>query len=156
MVFIERFIKICMILALLALGALLFRRFAPEARASQCTISPTLTVQEKNSLDQRLAAALPPFAPTVTSSFDGIPRLANINTTIPNRPRVDVRTYEVQLGDNLFAIADKFGLKPETVLWGNFDILQDNPQTLSPGQELNILPVDGVYYQWAEGIYSRP
>jgi murein DD-endopeptidase MepM/ murein hydrolase activator NlpD len=86
-----------------------------------------------------------------TASSNGIPRLANIKTIIPNRPQVDVRTYEVQQGDNLFFIADKYGLKPETVLWGNYDILRDNPQTLSPGQELNILPVDGVYYQWAEG-----
>jgi hypothetical protein len=62
-----------------------------------------------------------------------------------------VITYTVELGDNLFAIADKFGLKPETVLWGNFTILKDNPEILQPKQVLNILPVDGAYYQWQEG-----
>ena len=47
-------------------------------------------------------------------------------------------------------IANQFDLKPETVLWGNYEVLQDNPQFLRPGQQLNILPVDGVYYQWVE------
>ena len=94
---------------------------------------------------------LPDF-PTPESVFmNGIPRLVSLDTNIPDRPTVDVSTYEVKPGDNLFLIAEKFGLRPETVLWGNYDVLRDNPQFLSPGQELNILPTDGVYYQWAEG-----
>ncbi len=107
--------------------------------------------REKNDNDQEifLVEELPPFAKQAASE-KGIRRKASIDTTIPTRPRVDVRTYEVQAGDNLFLIADKFGLKPETVLWGNYDVLQDNPQFLRPEQELNILPVDGVYYQWNE------
>jgi murein DD-endopeptidase MepM/ murein hydrolase activator NlpD len=64
---------------------------------------------------------------------------------------VNVTTYVVQPGDNLFLIAEKYGLKPESVLWGNYEVLRDNPQLLSPGQELNILPVDGVYYRWQAG-----
>jgi murein DD-endopeptidase MepM/ murein hydrolase activator NlpD len=83
--------------------------------------------------------------------LNGIPRRAMLRTAFPNRPRVDVTTYEVQPGDNLFAIAEKYNLKPETILWGNFEVLRDNPQYLSPGQEINILPVDGVYYQWEAG-----
>lgn len=139
-----------MVLVLLTLAALLFRRFSPNTLANQGSIFPTPTVQAEISNSKPVTAGLPVFTPAVTVRPDGITRLANVYTTIPNRPRVDVRTYEVQQGDNLFAIADKFGLKPETVLWGNYDVLRDNPQTLSPGQELNILPVDGVYYQWAE------
>jgi hypothetical protein len=57
----------------------------------------------------------------------------------------------VQPGDNLFDIAEKYNLEPETLLWGNYEVLQDNPQFLSPGQELKILPVNGVYYQWNAG-----
>jgi murein DD-endopeptidase MepM/ murein hydrolase activator NlpD len=64
---------------------------------------------------------------------------------------VDVTTYIVQPGDNLFAIADLYNLKPETILWGNYDVLRDNPQFLKPDQELVILPVDGTYYQWVQG-----
>jgi murein DD-endopeptidase MepM/ murein hydrolase activator NlpD len=55
------------------------------------------------------------------------------------------------MGDTLFAIADQYGLKPETILWGNFETLQDNANLLSTDQKLNILPVNGAYYQWKEG-----
>jgi murein DD-endopeptidase MepM/ murein hydrolase activator NlpD len=89
---------------------------------------------------------------TTPSSLDeGIQPLINPKTFIPTRPREDVITYTVELGDNLFAIADKYGLKPETILWGNYKILKDNPEILMPKQILNILPVDGTYYQWQEG-----
>lgn len=81
----------------------------------------------------------------------GIPRFTLLHTTIPTRPRVDVITYTVQQGDTLFVIADNYGIKPETLLWGNFDVLEDNPHVLKPGQVLNILPVNGTYYQWSEG-----
>jgi hypothetical protein len=93
---------------------------------------------------------LPPFA-TPSSLEGGIPRLADLDTIIPTRPRDEVVTYTVRLGDNLFSIGEGFGLKPETILWGNFETLQDNPEILQVDQVLNILPVDGVYYQWKEG-----
>jgi hypothetical protein len=48
----------------------------------------------------------------------------------------------------VFGIAQQFGLQPETVLWGNYNVLLDNPHSLKPGQELLILPSDGVYWQW--------
>lgn len=93
-----------------------------------------------------------PELPTPGSNFEnGITRRALLDTTIPDRPSVDVTTYVVQPGDNLFVIAEKYGLRPETVLWGNYEVLRDNPQFLRPGQELTILPTDGVYYQWVAG-----
>jgi LysM repeat protein len=84
-------------------------------------------------------------------SFGGIPRLAQVHTTIPSRPRQDVIKYTVVEGDTIFGIAEKFGLKPETILWGNYYVLLDDPHALQPGQELNILPVDGTYHEWQQG-----
>lgn len=81
----------------------------------------------------------------------GIPRLADVHTTIPARPRQEVIKYTVVAGDTIFGIAEKFGLKPETVLWGNYYVLLDNPHALQPDQELNILPVDGTYHEWQQG-----
>ncbi|HEY5268706.1 MAG TPA: LysM domain-containing protein, partial [Anaerolineales bacterium] len=46
----------------------------------------------------------------IAFALDGIPRQAELHTTIPSRPRMDVITYTVQKGDNVFVIADKFGL----------------------------------------------
>lgn len=82
---------------------------------------------------------------------EGIGRSAMLLTIIPSRPSTQVVTYTVQTGDTLFTIADIYKIKPETLLWGNYEILQDNPHFLEPGQVLNILPVDGTYYQWGEG-----
>jgi murein DD-endopeptidase MepM/ murein hydrolase activator NlpD len=84
-------------------------------------------------------------------AFMGIPRLAQVHTTIPSRPRQEVVKYTVQEGDTVFGIAEKFGLIPETVLWGNYYILLDDPHQLQPGQELNILPVNGTYHEWQQG-----
>lgn len=81
----------------------------------------------------------------------GVPRLAQPHTTIPSRPRVDVIPYEVQEGDTIFAIAEQYGLAPQTILWSNYSILLDDPHNLRAGQELNILPVDGTYYEWQDG-----
>ncbi|HSB01276.1 MAG TPA: M23 family metallopeptidase [Anaerolineales bacterium] len=84
-------------------------------------------------------------------AFSGIPRLAQVHTSIPSRPRQDVVKYTVVEGDTIFGIAEKFGLKPETILWGNYYILLDDPHALKAGQELNILPMDGTYHQWQQG-----
>lgn len=94
---------------------------------------------------------LPQFKAGGTSFEKGIPRLALMHTTIPTRPRTEVITYIVQPGDTVFGIAEKFGLKPETILWGNYYVLADNPHALTPGQELNIMPSDGVYHKWSAG-----
>ena len=89
--------------------------------------------------------------PLAEMAFGGIPRLADVHTTIPSRPRQEVIKYTVVAGDTVFGIAEKFGLKPETVLWSNYNVLLDNPHFLQPDQELNILPVDGTYHQWQQG-----
>lgn len=93
---------------------------------------------------------LAPFSSTLGDG-SSISRMSEIHTVVPDRPRLDVETYLVREGDSLFGIAEEFGLKPETLLWGNFDVLEDDPHSLRPGQSLNILPVDGTYYQWREG-----
>lgn len=81
----------------------------------------------------------------------GITRIARLHTDVPSLPRSTVAVYIVQAGDTLFGIADKFGLQPETILWSNQFVLGDNPHNLRPGQELNILPVNGAYHRWSAG-----
>ena len=110
---------------------------------------------ETPSSTQAVGSIPPELSPFDNQHIDmnstGVYRLANIHTSIPSRPRVDVITYTVQSGDTVFGIAERFGLKPETILWGNFNLLADNPHRLSPGQILNILPVDGTYHKWSAG-----
>ncbi len=113
-------------------------------QAAQAAILPTAT-------PTAVLPNLPPLTPDLAVYQAGIPRLAQVHTTIPTRPRTEVITYVVQPGDTVFGIAEMFGLKPETILWGNYFTLADNPHALAEGQELNILPVDGTYHRWSAG-----
>lgn len=87
----------------------------------------------------------------INIEYEGIPRMALPYTVIPSRPRQQITKYTVEKGDTVFAIAEKFGLQPQSILWGNYETLLDDPHALQPGQELNILPSDGVYWEWVKG-----
>lgn len=93
--------------------------------------------------------SLPAFDPA--NHIQAISRHASLLTIIPTRPREDVISYTVTSGDSIFSIAKNFNIKPETLLWANFDLLKDNPDMLSLEMELTIPPVDGVYYAWQAG-----
>jgi murein DD-endopeptidase MepM/ murein hydrolase activator NlpD len=96
-------------------------------------------------------ALMPSFSEAASLFSEGIPRLASLDTIIPSRARVGMEKYTVVQGDTLFGIAEKYGLEPQSVLWFNFDVLEDNPAEISPGQELNIPPVDGVLHTYRTG-----
>ncbi len=85
-----------------------------------------------------------------TTADDVLIRAAVPHTIIPDRSRAEISTYVVQRGVTIFGIAAKFGLAPETIMWSNSD-LETNPDWLSVGQELTILPVNGVYHQVGGG-----
>jgi len=65
--------------------------------------------------------------------------------------RNEFTPYIVQAGDSLYTIAERFGLKPPSILYTNYSVLQDNPAFILPGQELSIPPVDGVLWPWTQG-----
>jgi murein DD-endopeptidase MepM/ murein hydrolase activator NlpD len=96
-------------------------------------------------------ALMPSFGNSSSPFSQGITRKASLDTIIPSRPRVGIDKYVVAQGDTLFSIAEKYGIKPESVLWFNFDTLGDNPAMLAIGQELNIPPVDGVLHKYKSG-----
>lgn len=96
--------------------------------------------------------------PTITmpplgspEAFKSMERQIQIKTNLPaDKPRYDIVEYRVKRGDSVFAISEEYKLKPETILWANYDVLQDDPHSLAPGQVLTIPPADGIYYQWKE------
>ena len=123
-------------------GALVWRqsRSTPQALAPQPTAAP-----DENSPQVEMAALGAP-EPVVS-----IERDIQIKTNIPaDKPRYKPVEYRVSRGDSVFAIAESYKLTPETVLWANYDVLQDDPHSLQPGQVLEIPPTDGIYYQWKE------
>jgi LysM repeat protein len=64
--------------------------------------------------------------------------------------REEIIVYTVQSGDALWNIASEFGLDLDTLRWSNPD-LERNPDLLSVGTELVILPVAGVYHTVESG-----
>ena len=68
-----------------------------------------------------------------------------IHTTRAERETMEVFTYTVQPNDNLWVIANGFGLQVETIAWANPEV-EKAPDLLSVGQVLVILPVDGIVH----------
>lgn len=139
-----------LLLAVILIVAWVMREFYLRAQVAEQPKQAALAAELPTATPVDPTPELPPFQ--LEQVFGpGIARRAMLHTDIPSRPRTDVIQYTVQAGDNLFAIADKFGVKPETILWGNQFVLGDNPHNLRPDQELNILPVDGTYHRWSQG-----
>jgi murein DD-endopeptidase MepM/ murein hydrolase activator NlpD len=124
------------------------RSAVAAALPNESVIQPTtMSMESQDEVDIRIGL---PDANQTEESI-AITRKTQLHTIIPNRPRQEIKHYTVAQGDSVFEIASKFNIKPETVLWANYDQLDDNPHMITLGMELNIPPVDGVYYEWQEG-----
>jgi hypothetical protein len=113
------------------------------------TLIPVPTAAPAGPDGQATEVDLPAFSPGGRDL--AISRRTLLTTDSPTRSRVEVLLYTVQPGDSVFGIADKFAIKPESILWGNDETLNDDPHMIQPGTELNIVPVDGAYYRWKDG-----
>jgi len=65
----------------------------------------------------------------------------------------EIITHVVEEGETISSIADRYGLQVDTLLWEN-DLTATSK--IQPGDELNILPVDGIRHKVTRGetIYS--
>lgn len=123
-------------------GVFLWKKSSASAQA--LVPRPTAAADEK-----RPQIAMPALGGPI--AFLSIEREIRIKTNVPaDKPRYDLDEHRVSRGDSIFAIAESYKLKPETVLWANYDVLQDDPHSLKPGQVLKIPPTDGIYYQVKE------
>jgi len=100
--------------------------------------SPDFLLVEKNSL----TSVAPPttFTPQVFGALVGGYETEDVKKIIVE--------YEVEEGDSLWGIADKFGITLETLLWAN-DL--NKGSTIKPGQKLIIPPVSGVIHHVKAG-----
>ncbi len=117
------------------------------AHSSSVEVQPTVKPVETNTVPVNIS--LPEIS--AQAALDGVARLAEPHTIAPTHPRDKTVDYTVQKGDSVFGIAQFFNIKPESILWANYDTLKDNPDMISPGLVLKIPPVDGVYYKWQDG-----
>ncbi len=120
-------------------------------------VNSTLASPEITATPPPSIAALPDSVPTPIFSTEGGAKGVYRLPEVPSQgtqqvdSREEITTYTVQQGDTIFGVADKYGLKPETILWANRYIIGDTPDGLVVGVELYILPEDGVYHRWSEG-----
>ncbi len=116
-----------------------------EITFSQPKSNPVMEEPQKDAVNYRI----PDFIPDEVKP--AITRAAKLYTIIPERENTKTFTHLVASNDSMFGLADQYGLEPESILWSNYDVLQDNPHSLTPGMELIIPPLDGIYYQWEVG-----
>jgi murein DD-endopeptidase MepM/ murein hydrolase activator NlpD len=62
----------------------------------------------------------------------------------------ELQLYTVQPGDTVLGIAEKFGLKPETIQWANPG-LEVNADLIRPGDSLAIMPINGALHTVTSG-----
>jgi len=130
----------------LALGGFAFWRTRDVSASSAPEILPTTAPAQEN------APVVVTPGPSISAlSLPAIDRELKLETIIPPRPKYAVVNHTVQRGDALYRIATEFNIKPETLLWANYAVLQDDAHGLKPGQELQIPPTDGLLYQWQDG-----
>lgn len=108
------------------------------AQTSLVSILPTAAVDEiAVALDQ------PPLQIEESAS---VQREVEAFTITGLAGRTQVVTYTVQAGDTLTRIADTFNIDVCTLVWSN---PRNRVSPLRPGNVLNILPTDGVFYKVA-------
>lgn len=88
-------------------------------------------------------------APSVLSASTENPA---IGTQVSNKVRDSVISYQVQSGDTVTSIAEKFNISADTIRWEN-NLTGDK---IKVGQNLKILPVTGIAHTVAKGdtVYS--
>lgn len=102
-------------------------------------LPPTISPEQVTTLLSQPLQSLRDTAP-----FQIVRNVYEPFTTVPDRPRNEVIQYEAIKGDSIYSIAERFGLEPESIAWANSRSII---RVLSPGDQINILPVDGVYVQ---------
>jgi len=138
-------ILICIVLWFM--GKYYLRNRSEQQVQTSETVRETITIAD---------AVLPYYNPSYPrlenkEIHEGIFRFSQNHTDLPAKPRSEVIKYTVMPNDTVIAIAEKYNLSPSTILWGNPYTLSDNPHNLLEGMTINILPVDGVYYEWHDG-----
>lgn len=128
------------VIVLSLLGFTLGRIFPVSA---QLPVEPTPT--------EAAGAASLPGTSGLANNGQAIVRYVTLKTQMDQAVNYRVQEYTVKRGDSVFAIADAFKIKAETVFWANYELFDGSPDSLKPGQVINIPPVDGVYYEWVEG-----
>ncbi len=168
---IGRYIKIAVVSVVLlgVVGSQLVGKVASESRyvAPQARLDNPIEVPESHPVDEVVAAEVAAVAaqeadllvtPNVANRADTLDAQVSMATTteatttaVVEKPQLvapsiktvkDIQTIDVQPGDTVPALAQRFGISEDTIRWAN-NLRSD---ALKPGTKLTILPVTGILY----------
>lgn len=136
---------------LITINSIKIRNVAAEDFGQHNLLFP-LIVDEFGNADISTINNLPPplseDAPIITESDNAIikPHLVTTQPSLADRDRIEY--YQVQSGDTILGIAQKFNLNITTILWENNLTARG---LIRIGEKLAILPIDGVSYKIKRG-----
>jgi murein DD-endopeptidase MepM/ murein hydrolase activator NlpD len=113
------------------------------------TLGPSLLSKPDENQQQRVMAS-----PVLSTATAAAPDFYTSQAEEVRQYRGgEIISHIVADGETISSIAERYGLKPSTIFWEN-NLTEKS--TIKPGQELSILPVDGVRHKVARGetIYS--
>lgn len=105
--------------------------------------------QQVATIDYSLEGAeanLPAFVEN--NSNDELIRDQNLYTEGQANTRLEMIYHTVISGDSIWALSQTYNVEIESILFANYDILQDKSDNLMVGQVIAIPPVDGIYHTW--------
>ncbi len=103
---------------------------------------------EKNAVVEDFPLELEENIPAEGLIANNLQKNSGVNTNSNTQVRTEVEEYIVQSGETVSAIAKKFNISVNTILWANN--LSAN-SLIKPGNKLIILPVSGVLHQVKKG-----
>ncbi|MFA4931058.1 MAG: M23 family metallopeptidase [Patescibacteria group bacterium] len=109
---------------------------APDAKKE--LINRTIQAKQSGDEDHDIAIIQDSYLDKVNSPV----------TTVSDISRKNVIVHIVKADETLWSIADKYQLSTDTIEWSNG---MDNSGVVIEGQELYIIPMNGIYYTVAEG-----
>lgn len=111
---------------------------------------PRLFTSKDDALDSQLVLATPILAIGTATAPDFYTYQAE---EVRQYRGGEIISHLVEEGETISMIAERYGLRSETILWAN-NLTEKS--TIKPGQTLEILPVDGVRHKVVRGdtIYS--
>ena len=122
------------------------------SKASASSVFPPLLGSENNSIPPSDDGTQNPVPGNETSlqvtQDNALVAPRNPLGTLSDNTYGEITVYTVKSGDSPSAIAKRFGVSLNTILWAN-DI--HNPNAIKIGDELIILPVSGIKYEVKKG-----
>lgn len=103
-----------------------------------------LIFEQSESIEQ-LQASVPVLATTTAVAPDFYTFQAD---AVRQYRGGEIITHNVNDDETISSIAEKYGLSVDTILWAN-DLKESSP--IKPGQELDILPIDGIRHKVKRG-----